>query len=199
MRIIAGSARGTTLAVPRKTPTRPTADRVREALFNILADSILDASMLDLFAGTGSVGLEALSRGARYCLFVERHPQCIECIGKNLGKARLADRGKVIRYDAWRVPAWEEVPGAPYDVVFIDPPYRAVRDGGPGSRLWKLLGGLSGAPHISAEGVVIVEHRSDAALPDEPPGLALADRRTYGDTALSFYEPSTPPAGAPPK
>ncbi len=169
------------LIVPRKAALRPTADRVRESLLSILGDTITGARMMDLFAGTGSVGIEALSRGAEHCIFVDVNRECVDCIRQNLGKARLDSRAAVWQFDAYRVCGRRSMPES-LDVIYIDPPYRDSR-AGHDSRLLRLLREL---PAPAA--LVIVEHDSLADLPAELPGLLLTDRRSYGETMLSLFE-----------
>jgi len=186
MRIIGGSARGMNLIVPRKAALRPTADRVRESLLSILGDSIIDARIMDLFAGTGSVGIEALSRGAEHCIFVDVNRECVDGIRQNLGKARLDSRAEVWQSDAYRVCDHRPKPEG-LDVIYIDPPYRDSRAGND-ARLLRLLRELLTAGLLAPAALVIVEHDSLADLPAELPGLLLSDGRSYGETVLSFFE-----------
>lgn len=172
------------LIVPRKATLRPSADRVRESLLSILGDSITGARMMDLFAGTGSVGIEALSRGAEHCIFVDVNRECVYSIRQNLAKARLDSQAAVWQFDAYRVCGHRSMPQG-LDVIYIDPPYHDSRAGND-SRMLRLLRELPGL--LAPAALVIVEHDSMADLPDEPPGLLLTDRRSYGETLLSFYE-----------
>jgi 16S rRNA (guanine966-N2)-methyltransferase len=120
MRVIAGSARGVVLgAVP--PGTRPLSDRAREGLFSSLGPQVEDARWADLFAGTGAVGIEALSRGAASCMFVDRNPRAVRAIRDNLARAGVADRGRVVRTDVLAAVRRER---GPFDLVFLDPPYR---------------------------------------------------------------------------
>jgi 16S rRNA (guanine966-N2)-methyltransferase len=119
MRVIAGQAKGTRLSRP-PGGTRPLSDRAREGLFAALASTVVDARCLDLFAGTGAVGIEALSRGAAHCVFVDSGPQAIRTIRENLSRTGFGERGEVVRAEAGR---FMRRPSGPYDLAFVDPPY----------------------------------------------------------------------------
>ena len=171
MRIIAGTRKGHTIQAPPGRDTRPTSDRVRENVFNILGP-IDDAVVLDLYAGSGAMGLEALSRGAAQAVFVERDPDALRAIEKNLDKLRL--RATVLRQDAVAVLAGEN---RKYDLVFVDPPYDMYPDLEP--QLARYL-----PPVLSDNAVVVVE--TDARV---EPSLPLEQRtsRTYGSARVTVY------------
>jgi 16S rRNA (guanine966-N2)-methyltransferase len=171
VRIISGSRKGHTIQAPVGRGTRPTSDRVRESIFNILGP-VDDATVLDLYAGSGAMGLEALSRGAASAVFVERDPDAIRAIERNLDKLRL--RGTVLRQDAIAVLAGEK---RKYDLVFVDPPYEMYADLEP--QLARYL------PSVVAEdGVVVVE--TDARVePDLP--LEQRTSRKYGSVRVTVY------------
>ena len=171
MRVVAGRFKGRRLAAPRGTRTRPTADRVREALFSMLGD-VADARVLDLYAGSGALGIEALSRGAESAVFVERDPQAVAAIERNL--ASVASEQRVVRQDVLRFLTSES--GA-FDLVFCDPPYdSASRLAGPlAERLPKL---------IATHGRIVTE--SDKRNPLELP-FPLLSERTYGDTRIAIH------------
>jgi 16S rRNA (guanine966-N2)-methyltransferase len=171
VRIVAGEYGGRRLHAPRGTRTRPTADRVREALFSMLGD-VSGARVLDLYAGSGALGIEALSRGAAEAVFVERDPRAVAAIRRNLDALGLADT--VVRQDALRFVARAE---GTFDLVFCDPPYDSVpRIAGPlAERL----------PALLAEGARIVTE-SDKLTPLELP-LPLVSERTYGDTRIAIH------------
>lgn len=121
MRVIAGTARSLLLKTPEGTDTRPTTDRIKETLFNMLTGYTYEARFLDLFAGSGGIGIEALSRGSEYCTFVDFSPKAVGCIRENLSHTRLAEHAQVIKGDAVSYAAGlKEVN---YDVIFMDPPY----------------------------------------------------------------------------
>lgn len=121
MRVIAGTARSLRLKTIEGTDTRPTTDRIKETLFNMLTGYICEARFLDLFAGSGGIGIEALSRGAEYCAFVEMAPKAVGCIRENLVHTKLIDKADVFRYDA--VSYVSGLKKVDYDVIFMDPPY----------------------------------------------------------------------------
>jgi 16S rRNA (guanine966-N2)-methyltransferase len=171
LRIIAGTRKGHTIQAPPGRDTRPTSDRVRENIFNILGP-VDDAVVLDLYAGSGAMGLEALSRGAAQAVFVERDPGALRAIEQNLDKLRL--RGTVLRQDAVAVLAGEN---RKYDLVFVDPPYDMYPDLEP--QLARYLPTV-----LSDNAVVVVE--TDARV---EPSLPLAQRtsRKYGSARVTVY------------
>lgn len=180
MRIIGGTHRGTALASVGKGDAgahlRPTTDRVRESLFNVLMggrfdDPITDAAVLDLFAGTGALGLEALSRGATHVTLVDDGRTAQRLIRENISKLRRADDTTLIRADATRLPA-----GPPCDLVFLDPPYGK----GLGA---KALTAAGDAGWIAPEALIVWEERT--AQP-APVGFTTLDNRRYGDTWVTF-------------
>lgn len=171
MRIISGSRRGHTIEAPPGRGTRPTSDRVRENIFNILGP-VDDADVLDLYAGSGAMGLEALSRGAASAVFVERDRDAVRAIERNLDKLRL--RGTVLRQDALAVLAAEK---RKYDLVFVDPPYEMYTDIQP--RLARHL------PSILAEDGVVVVETDKRIEPDLP--LESRTSRTYGSARVTVY------------
>ncbi len=184
MRIIAGSAGSVPIRVPPSL-ARPTTDRVRESLFAALGDLVADARVLDLFAGSGSLGLEALSRGAASADFVESHGPACETIERNLQKTRLAG-GRVHRREALAFLA--TVPATRYDLAFADPPYaREEKDR-------ELLAALLNAPAFPAAlapgGLLVLESLASAPLP-ETPLWSVRDERTYGTTRVSFLSPKS--------
>lgn len=184
-RIIAGDARGVALTVPR-TGTRPTSDRVREALFSSLdARGALDGTaVLDLYAGTGALGLEALSRGAAEAWFVEKAPKAAGLLKRNASTVSdaLRARSRTVRTHVVTASAlaFAERDGADYDVVFADPPYEVGND-----ELEQLLAALE--PRLAPEGIVVLERGSRSGEPAAPAGLALEQSRRYGDTAILVY------------
>ena len=180
MRIVGGRLRGRTLAAPKSNAIRPTSDRLRESLFNILAhaygDPITSARVLDLFAGTGALGLEAMSRGAAFALFVDDGAEARALIRQNVDTLGLGAVTRVFRRDAAKLGAAHPV--EPFGLAFLDPPYRkglaepalaAMRDGG-----W-----------LTPDALVVVEEAADAgfAVPD---GYTEIERRTYDDTVVVF-------------
>ena len=167
MRVVAGQARGRRLTAPRGHDTRPTSDRVREAIFNALRsiDAVAGARVADLFAGSGALGIEALSRGATSCVFVERDPAAATVIDLNLAQTAV-DGGTVVRADVMR---WIAGRGGSYDLVLADPPY-AFDD-------WPRLLEAVDAP------VVVIE--SDREI-DPGPGWLITRSKRYGGTVVTF-------------
>lgn len=181
MRIIGGVARGRRLFLPGGCPVRPTSDAVKEALFNLLGD-IEGLSFLDLFAGTGSVGIEALSRGAAEVFFVEKNRAVVQCIEDNLGKCGFDWRCEILATDVKNAVSILAKRKARFDILFADPPYD---EGFVGETLQCLVG----TNLISRDGVVVVQHSvREEAQGSENWGFALTDQRRYGDTLLSFLK-----------
>lgn len=185
MRIVAGRFRGRTLHAPRGTETRPTADRVRQAIFNVLAHGVPGARLpgarvLDLFAGTGAMGLEALSRGATFCLFVEENAEARAAIRRNVETMGLTGASRIWRRDATRLGAAGRM--APFDLVFLDPPYgRGLGEAA--------LPGLLDGGWVAPDGIIVLEEHADAAIA-VPPAAAIVDRRRWGDTQALFLRPA---------
>jgi 16S rRNA (guanine966-N2)-methyltransferase len=197
VRIIGGECRGRKLRPVPGRGVRPTADRIREAVFNILGPSVRDATVLDLFAGTGALGLEALSRGAAAAVFVDRMPDALRTISRNLADLGLADRGRVVRWDLSRNLGPLRNHRPPFDLVFCDPPY------GKGW-LGTVLPRLFRAGCLAEGARLAVEHPAEESPPEVPGGPRLSDRRRYGKTLVSFLDCDmgfgileTPSGGAP--
>nr|WP_283808421.1 16S rRNA (guanine(966)-N(2))-methyltransferase RsmD [Rhodopseudomonas faecalis] len=186
MRVVGGRLKGRTLAAPSSQAIRPTADRLRESLFNILAHAygnpMLDARVLDLFAGTGALGIEAVSRGAKFTLFVDDGAEARALLRNNVEALGLGGVSKIYRRDATKLgPAH---PVEPFALVFCDPPYRkqlaeralaSLRDGG-----W-----------LEPDALVIVEEAKDAGF-TAPEGFAELERRAYDDTEFTFLKFGAP-------
>lgn len=180
IRVIAGTAKGRKLKLVPGESTRPIMDRVKESLFNILGSGVRGSSFLDLFAGTGSVGIEALSRGAQHALFIDNHRLAVRIIQENLAMTRLEPRAEVLRMDAF---AYLQRPQPrPFEYIYIAPPQ--YKD------LWKqaLLALDANPAHIQPDGVVVVQidpaEREEVALTV----LVPYDERVYGRTLLWFFE-----------
>lgn len=184
MRVIAGSHRGRRLSGPEGTGLRPTSDKVREALFSILGATVPGSRFLDLYAGTGAVGIEALSRGAMAVTFVESDSKAMALLRKNLAACGLSAQAEVRTVAAEdfleRCDWWN----GPYDIVFADPPYAAAREIDVLQRAW--VSGL-----LSSNGVLVIEQHTKAALPAAFDGAVLVKRYRYGDTALFLYGPAS--------
>lgn len=180
MRVIAGSAKGIQLQAVPGSGTRPISDRVKEAVFNILGESILDSHVLDLFAGTGSVGIEALSRGAEEAVLVEMYPKAVATIRTNLQRTRLQARARIVKADVFKFLAGES---QAFDLIYVAPPqYQG---------LWKkTLLALDARPlWLAPEGLVIVQIFPKELEPVPLANLCLSEQRKYGSTLLCFYEP----------
>ena len=181
MRIIAGNLRGRRLRAPDGQATRPTSDRVRESLFNIVSAWIPGARFLDLCAGSGAVGLEAISRGAESVVFVEPARRALAQIEENIERCGVADRARIVGKDALSALRSLAVAGEQFDVVYVDPPYDAG--------IYKPVLMVLGTDDLVApEGIVVVEARSRDRLPDEAGTLRRYREVRYGDTTLAFYE-----------
>lgn len=175
LKVTGGTARGIPLQEPRGLRLRPTSGLVREALFNILGDLVVDTRVLDLYAGTGALGIEALSRGAAHATFVEGDQAGCNAILQSLARVGFGERAKVLR---GRLPAALSSLEGPFALVFMDPPY-----------------GLETADDtlhavatvMSPLGLLVYEHASRYNPPERPAGLVLQERRVYGDSALALY------------
>jgi 16S rRNA (guanine966-N2)-methyltransferase len=175
MRIVRGSVGGRVLRAPPGADTRPTSEKVREAIFNILPD-VEGMAVLDLFAGSGALGIEALSRGAAHATFVDQGKAALTAIRGNLRELGLDARSTVLSGDAVAL-AGRHVPASPWQLVFIDPPYRsdlAVRS-------------ATALAHLADDAVIVIEHDRRNAPPDQLGSLLRTDERRYGDTLVSFY------------
>jgi 16S rRNA (guanine966-N2)-methyltransferase len=180
MRLTGGLDRGRRLIAPRGDRTRPTAAKVREAIFNILGPPP-DGAVLDLYAGTGSLGLEALSRGAASAVFVERDHAPLSALRRNIKELGFEGRADVVCADVCTGLRRLVAGGAPgrFSWVFLDPPYVKETEG--------VLTELAGSGLLSACAVVVLEHDRRNRPPEHVGALFLTDRRQYGDTELSFY------------
>lgn len=181
MRIIGGSLRGKKLFSISGLSTRPTSDRIRESIFNILSIRVMQSRVLDLYAGTGALGLEALSRGADFGLFVDRDVTVIATVRKNIQACRLESRADSIQWDIQRNLRCLEGIRPPFDLVFMDPPYD--------QRL------CAPTIHYLAESgttrfgtTLVVEHSIREELPDVIGPFRAQDRRKYGKTLVSFFD-----------
>jgi 16S rRNA (guanine966-N2)-methyltransferase len=186
MRITGGIYRSRTLRAPRGVATRPTSDRVREGLFGILgsAGAVEGARVLDLYAGTGALGLESLSRGASHATFVERADEALAAIRANVTALRLEGQALVMAADVARGIRRIAARG-PFDLVLCDPPWALVEAGDAPRALESLVA----AGGLADDGVVVLEHGARAHSPDLA-GLLRTETRRYGDTALAIYKPA---------
>jgi len=187
MRIIAGAARGRRLVAPPGDAVRPTADRVREALFSSLAPLLPGASVLDGFAGSGALGLEARSRGAAHVALVEQDRRALVALRRNVETVDLGST-TVVPGDVLRLAATAQLPGAPFDLVLLDPPYALAED-----VLAKLLVDL--LPSLGEGATVVVERAAAAPAPRWPDPLRSVSERRYGSTRLHRAEHAAGPVG----
>ena len=181
MRVISGTAGGLKLTAPRGMTTRPTTDRVKEALFSILehAGVIAGAKVLDLFAGSGSLGIEALSRGAATCTFIEKNRAALDALQTNITRTRYSQQATVLPQDALRAVERLAGTGARFRLALIDPPY----DSGIQTAIISYL-----SEHLmEPDGMIVAELSSRSSLPQQIGRCNRSDRRVYGDTALEFY------------
>ncbi len=180
MRIVGGRFRGRAIAAPSSRAIRPTSDRLRETIFNILvhghSDPVTGARVLDLFAGTGAMGLEALSRGASFCLFVDQAAEARSLMRSSIEKLGCAGQARIFRRDATKLGTPK--PLAPFSLVFCDPPY------GRGLAPPALSSALAGG-WIAPGATIVVEESAECAF-TFPRGFTATERRTQGDTMIAF-------------
>ena len=188
MRIIAGTKRGMTLIRPTTDVTRPITDRVKESLFNVLQNyDLLDgARVADLFCGVGSLGLEALSRGATFVTFVERNAEILDTLERNIARAAFVSRCRIVRASAFRVGASLGPERQRHDLVFVDPPYAATHEVGAGSSLAELLQILE--DQVVARGVLVVRTHRGVTLLDEYGAFHVIDRRQWGTMSIVLFQ-----------
>lgn len=192
MRVVAGTQKGRRLKQPIGPGLRPTSARVKEALFSIILDRIPNAKVLDLYAGTGALGLEAISRGAREVVFVENQSTSIQVLRENIEHCAVTDSCTITAQDVQafldgRFPQYEK---DPFDLVFADPPYEI-------SDLAPLLRQLDSSRKVASKGLVVIEHFKKASLPQEAGSLQQIRQSRYGDTFLTFYQMIPHPKDAP--
>jgi len=185
MRVIAGTYRSRILKSLKGLALRPTSDRLRETLFNVLAPDISGARFADLFAGTGAIGIEALSRGATEVIFIENHAPAAALIRKNLDSLGIRSGFTVLPVDVLRglemLASRRKAAGAGFNLIFLDPPYAAAAD------YERVLGFLGAADLLAPGGMVIAEHRRKFDLPEKAEALRRLRVLRQGDAALSFY------------
>lgn len=181
MRIVGGTARGKRLASFRGMSIRPTTDKVREAIFNILSQPFSFKTVLDLFAGTGAMGIEALSRGAETAVFVDNDPKAVKIIKKNLDSCGFADRAVIIAKDVQSALKLLSKKGEKFDLVIIDPPYSSSLTG-------TALNHIADNGFLNTDGIIVAESSKRMIWDGGLKGIELFDRRRYGDTVVSFYK-----------
>lgn len=191
MRIIAGKAKGRKLLSPKNQgrttvtgeleATRPTLDRVKEAMFNIIQHKVPGARVLDMFAGTGSLGLEAASRGAAQVLLVERYQETYAILNENIHQLSLGDVARSRKGDAYEVLQRLRLDGERFDIIFVDPPYL-------NKMVDRALEAIEQAGLLATRGVVVAKFDTSETVPESQGGMVLVDRRKYGKTLLGFYQ-----------
>ena len=193
MRVIAGQFRSRPLLAPRGTLTRPTSDRLRETLFNVLQPRIEGARFADLYAGTGAVGIEALSRGAAHVLFAERAEPALTSLRSNLRSLGITSNFTLETRSTISVlnRLFDRPGAAPFDIVFLDPPYE---DAAAYTDTLGLLGSQRAQNILAPEALVIAEHASKSPLPAAFGILGQTRTLRQGDAALTFYKPSFEPS-----
>jgi len=188
VRVIAGEFKGRRLVTPRGRRTRPTADQVRLALMDTLSPWLPRARVLDLYAGAGGVGLEALSRGAAHATFVERDAQALRALAANVEALGVAGRARVVRQDVGRALGALGRAGERFTIIFLDPPYEDAIDA--------VLEGVARAGLAAADGIVIAQHRTKRPPAASSGTLVLSRTRKFGETTLTFFRAlqAEPPA-----
>lgn len=188
MRIISGKGKGKRLTALSSKKTRPILDRVKESLFNILGDSILDSVVLDLFAGTGSLGIEALSRGAKRCLFVDNSTNAIRVIKKNLRDTGFLKKTVVLKINAFRLAGFLKNTHIKFDLMLVAPPYKLLdTDCRDRKRIFSLLDECVSREIINEKGVIVLQHHKKQMVSQESfKQLKVIDERRYGTTQLTF-------------
>ncbi len=174
MRVIAGKAKGHSIKAPKGMSTRPTSDKVREAIFSTIADKVTGARVLDLFAGSGALGVESLSRGAKHCVFVDNSVAAMSVIRENLVSVGFESRAVVIKKDVFRyLKSYKE---ASFDLIFLDPPYKiGVKE------ILRVIKSCLGL--ISKEGLIVIEHTKKLRFEDH---VSVYKTKTYGQTAVTY-------------
>jgi 16S rRNA (guanine966-N2)-methyltransferase len=188
MRIVAGTARGTRLDCPRGEKVRPTPEMARQAIFNIIGDAVNGATVLDLFAGVGTVGIEALSRGAAWCVFVERSNAHKLYLERNLERTHLAKQGDVLLRDVFRCAEALAKLGRPADIAFVGPPFPLLQDPAGRASLIRLLDEFAQRRLFKPGCTVILQHDLRDPIPEATPHLHAAGRRSYGRNVFTLYE-----------
>jgi 16S rRNA (guanine966-N2)-methyltransferase len=182
MRIISGTAKGRKLVTPRDRSLRPTSDRVKESIFNILQNKLEGKVVLDLFAGTGNLGIEALSRGAKKTIFVEKGRQALRLIQRNLNQFGLKERSEIFSKDANRAIGILKEKGESFDLILMDPPYEK-------GLIQKTITKLNSHQIFHKDSILVIEHNRREPLPRNMNGWNLIRQRRIGETVISFLTP----------
>ena len=181
MRVISGKARGVTLKTPAGMATRPTADRVKEAIFSIIQFDLPGASVLDLFGGTGQLGIEALSRGAKSAVFIDERDDACKLIKENLKRTKLESQGQIIRSD---YSAYLKSASQKFDIIFLDPPYAEVF-------LENSLNLITQIDILQSGGIIVTERPIEKALLLDFAGYTRSKDYKYGKTLITLFRKDT--------
>lgn len=182
MRVISGDRKGHKLISPKNKDIRPTEDRIKESMFNIIGKIYEDTVMLDLFAGSGGIGIEFLSRGARLVYFIDKSKEAAQLVYSNLSKTRLDNRAVVLQKDAISALKFLDTQGLVFNYIFIDPPYKDVE-------LFKsVLEFISGSSIITNNTIIIVEHDKELTLNENYGKIIQTDNRRYGSKSMTYYK-----------
>ena len=179
MRIIAGKYRGRRLRALRGQGIRPTAERLREAIFNILGPGIAGENVIDIFAGTGAMGIEALSRGAGHAVFIDKHPAALDCLRTNITPLEVANQWDIIRWDAGANLRCLAALDRRFGCAFIDPPYNK-------GLVRRTLNNLVASAVMRPDGLIVIEHHQQERIEPLDDRIALRDQRRYGKTLVTF-------------
>jgi len=188
MRVISGASKGRRLLTPRRPSIRPTSDRVKESIFNILGEEVQDKVVLDLFAGTGNLGIEALSRGATRAFFVEKGRQALRLIQRNLLQCGMEGRYEILPKDVHRAIGILKQRGESFDLILMDPPYEK-------GLIQKTLKKLNSEKIYHEDSILIIEHDRREPLPHVIAKWSLIRQRRIGDTVVSFLKPTLSTGG----
>ncbi len=181
MRIISGKVRGLKLNSPKDDKVRPTTDRVKESMFNIISSYVMDAEVLDLFAGSGALGIECISRGAKKCVFVDNSKDSIQTIKTNIDKSKLNNESDIIQKDYKDAMKYLSNKNMKFDIIFLDPPYYE-------DLFESSIKNISLNNLLNDDGIVVVEHDYGIKISDKVENLEKDKEKKYGKIALSFYK-----------
>ncbi len=181
MRVISGKVRGLKLNAPKNDDVRPTTDRVKETLFNMINSYIMDSDILDLFAGTGSLGIECLSRGANKCVFVDSSKESINIVKSNIKKARVENESTVLNIDFKGAIKSLSLKNQQFDVIFMDPPYYK-------NMFSDALNAVDSNNLLKEDGIIVVEHDTADEFPEEIGRLYKTKDKKMGNTTMTFYK-----------
>lgn len=182
MRVISGDKRGHKLKAPKGSDTRPTEDKIKESLFNIIRPFKYDSVVLDLFAGSGSIGIEFLSRGSKEAYLVDSSIYSIDVIKENLAHTRLKEKAKVLKIDARRAIEKFKEENIKFDYIYLDPPYKEHE------LLNNIINKISNYNLLENDGILIIEHEKELILENTIFNLTIFDNRNYGSKSISMYK-----------